>query len=672
MKKTVLVVLSISSVLFSTTLLAQTKKNSGVPKTKATTNSKVVAPEPVAPNPVIFSVGDEKVMQDEFLRQLNKNRKEKTKPTEVEMRDYLSLYVNFKLKVKEAMTLKLDTNPAFTSELSGYRKQLAAPYLNDKKVTEALMLEAYERMKQEVNASHILINVDPNAAPADTLAAYKKILDLRKRALNGEKFDTLASRFSEDPSAKRNFGKLGWFTVFQMVYPFENAAYKTPKGEMSMPFRTQFGYHVLRVNDVRPARGEVKVQHVMIRTGYGSTQEVLNNAEEAIKKAYAELQQGATFDSIVEKYSQDDGSKANKGIMNWISSLSGYPDEFKDQCFALKPGETSKPFSTDYGWHIVKSVEFRPVGEYKEVQDVIKNKVTRDSRSEGSKAAVIARVKKENKYTEYPANFRLFTAKLDSSFLKGDWNYDESKMSIKPLFMIGDKTYTEAEFAAYVAANQQPREKDNTFMAARNMFTEWANDKCLAYKESILETKYPEFRHIMTEYHDGILLFDLTDRKVWSKALNDTSGIEAFHSTRKEKYMWKERVNYKVYNCLDAKVKAAAVKMLSAGKSEQEVFKKLNKKVENAIVAKEFKSEKNDATAAKLWDSKGVVDIKEENANKFYWVMGIIPAEPKTLKEAKGMVTSDYQDYLMNEWVKELRAKYPVVINEEALVELAK
>ncbi len=673
MKKTALL-LGVASVLLTQNLAAQTGP---AKKTNAQANKKPVAKmemKEIPPaNPVIFTVGNEQILKDEFLRQLNKNRKDKNKPSEAEIREYLNLYINFKLKVKEAIALQLDTNPAFRSELAGYRKQLAAPYLNDKKVTEALMQEAYDRMMQEINASHILINVEPNASPADTLAAYNKALDLRKRIQKGEKFDSLAAKFSEDPSAKKNYGKLGWFTVFQMVYPFECTAYKTPKGEVSMPFRTQFGYHILRVNDSRPARGEMKVQHIMIRTGYGAAQEVLSNAKERIDMAYAELLGGATFDTLVEKYSQDDGSKANKGVMNWMSSLSGYPDEFKDVCFGLKPGEYSKPFSTDYGWHLVKYVDFRPVGEFKDVQDLIKNKVTRDSRSEGSKTAVIERVKKENKYTEFPVNFKLFVAKLDSSFLSGAWKMDEKKMTNAPLFSIGTKSYTELDFANYVMANQQPRgEKDNLFMAARNMFTTWANDKCIAYEESILETKYPDFNYVMTEYHDGILLFDLTDRTVWSKALNDTLGLEAFHAQSKNKYMWKERLHYQVYNCLDAKVKASAMKMLNAGKSEAEVLAKLNKKISNAVVVKDAKAEKTDPTAAKLWDVKGASDIKEEGANKFYWVKGIVAAEPKTLKEAKGVVTSDYQDFLMTEWVKDLRNKYPVVVNEAAVLELAK
>lgn len=628
-------------------------------------------PEVVQSNPVIFTIGNDEVREDEFLRQLNKNRKDKVKPSEAEIREYLDLYVNFKLKVKEALAMRLDTNPSFRSELAGYRKQLATPYLNDKKVTEGLMQEAYERMKTEVNASHILINVSPNASPKDTLAAWNKISDLRRRALKGESFDSLASKHSEDPSAVKNFGKLGWFTVFQMVYPFENVAYSLNKGEISMPFRTQFGYHIMQVNNKRPARGEVKVQHIMVRTGYGATEETYKNAKERIEAAYKELNAGISFDSIVEKYSQDDGSKGANGLMNWMASLSGYPDEFKDVCFGLKPGQVSKPFSTDYGWHIVKYNDFRPLGEYKELQDIIKNKVTRDSRSEGSKTAVIVRVKKENNYKENIVNLNEFVSKLDTSFLSGNWSFTP-QASPKVLFTVGNQTFTTNDFGKYLEANQEPVEKGSAAMVAKNVFNTWANEKCLAYEESILETKYADFKNIMNEYHDGILLFDLTDRKVWNKASTDTLGLESFYSTAKGKYMWKERVNYQVYTCLDAKTKAAAMKMFNAGKTDAEVFKKLNKKIKNAVIAKDYKVEKTDATAAKLWDKKGVVDITDLDVNRFYYVLGIISPEPKTLKEARGLVTSDYQEFLMAEWVKELRTKYPLSINEAALLNLTK
>lgn len=654
--------------LTTANLLAQNKKVGAANANKGNTVNKTKTELPKTKS-VIFTFSGDTVFDDEFKRQFYKNRREKEAPTTKELNEYLELYINFKLKVREALDMRLDTNPNFVSELTGYRKQLSAPYLTDKNVTEALMQEAYERMQQEINASHILIMVSPNASPADTLAAYNKLMDIRKRTLKGERFDSLAVKFSEDPSVKDNAGLLGWFTVFQMVYPFESMAYKTAKGDISMPFRTQFGYHLVKVNDKRPARGEVKVQHIMIRTGYGSTEKQIADAKVKIDEAYNLLQNGEEYETVVERYSQDDGSRGNKGVMNWVASLSGYPNEFKDVCFSLKPNEISKPFATDFGWHIVKLLDKRPVGEFKEVQDIIKNKITRDSRSEGSKTAVIARVKKENNYREFPANINEVIRLLDTSFLKGAWSYNEAKIGKKPAFTVGKATYTQKDFAEYLQLAQQQREKENIEMVAKNMFNDWASEKCLAYEESILEDKYEDFKNIMKEYHDGILLFDLTDRKVWGRAVTDTAGLEEFWKPRANNYMWKERISYNIYSCKDSLVKKQAIAMARKNKKENDIIKKLNKKGANNVMIREAKSEQTDATGADLWDKTGVVDVP--NSLRFYVINGKVSPEPKTLKEAKGLVTSDYQEYLMKEWINELRGKYNVQVNRPALERLA-
>jgi peptidyl-prolyl cis-trans isomerase SurA len=627
---------------------------------------------PVAkPNPIVFIYGTDTVFQNEFERLLYKNKTSKDKLSEKEVREYLDLYINFKLKVKEAKVLKLDTNNNFVTELAGYRKQLSNPYLTDKKVSESLMQEAYQRMKTEINGSHILLFCNENASPADTLAAYNKLMDIRKRALKGENFDSLAIKYSEDPSAKKMGAKLGWYTVFQMVYPFENQSYKTAKGDISMPFRTQFGYHILKINDKRTARGEVKLAHIMIRTPYEAATEQIQDAQNKVDSIYNLIKSGQDFGVLAEKYSQDEGSNKNKGEMNWVASLSGYPEEFKDVAFTLNKDEVSKPIKTNFGFHIIKLIEKRPLGEFKDVQDVIKQKTNKDSRSESSKASVVARVKKENNYKENLVNLKAFTATLDSSFINGTWTFDENKISKNTLFTVGNTTYTVKDFATYLVANQQPLEKASAQTAAQNMFRTWADDKCLAYEESILNTKYEDFRNVMQEYHDGILLFDLTDKKVWSKAVNDTIGLEKFYDANKNNYKWKDRVSYSIYTCLNEKTKAEAVKLFSKGKTEAEIFAKLNKKVAGTISSKEVKSERSDATADKLWDKKGVVDIANADGNfKFYFVRGVVNSEVKTLKEAKGLVTSEYQTQLEKDWIKELRNKYNVLVNDETVKNL--
>lgn len=653
--------------ILSTSAFAQTKKTAN--KTTPKPAAAPVAQTPPKPAPWVFTYGSDTVYKPEFERLLSKNKTSKDAPDEKAVREYLELYENFKMKVKEAKLKQLDTMQSFTTELSGYRNQLAKPYLSDKKVTDALINEAYDRMKWEVNASHILINCAENANPKDTLAAYNKILDLRKRYLKGERFDSLAAKYSEDPSAVKNFGSLGWFTSFHMIYPFESYAYHTPKGEVSMPFRTRFGYHILKVNDRRAARGEVKVAHIMVRTGPGASDEVMKEAKEKIDSAYMKLMKGESFDNMVEQYSQDDGSKANKGVMNWFGSFSNFPEEFKDIAFSLQKDEVSKPFKTSFGYHIIKVLDKRPLPEQKEIEESIKTKIARDSRAESSKVVVAQRIKKENNYKEYAANIKEVSALLDSNFLKGTWVYDDAKANNKPVVSFNKQEYTESELGRYLQMNQEAQPNGSIQMTFNKMFRRFSDDKALEYEESQLEVKYEDFRNLMQEYHDGILLFDLTDKMVWTKAVSDTAGLEKFHEANRNKYMWKERVKVLTYSALDEKAKKEAMKMATAGKSADEIKTKLNKKVGGTIVVTEQKAERGENPAMdKLWDKKGVVDIPNEGSSyKFYVVEGIVGPEPKSLKEARGMVTSDYQTYLEKEWIKSLRDKYPVTVNEETV-----
>lgn len=665
------VTLSVLTLVTSFTFAQKPIKKQGTP-VKANVQTATVKKV----DPVVFTYGTDTVYKSEFERLLSKNRNQKETPTEESVREYLELYQNFKMKVKEARLMQLDTFSNFKNELAGYRKQLANPYLTDKKATEALVKEAYDHMLKEVNASHILINCTENAKPADTLAAYNKALELRKRHLKGESFDSLAANNSDDPSAVSNYGNLGWFAAFDMIYPFEKMAYTTPKGQVSMPFRTRFGYHIIKVNNTRDARGEVKVQHIMRSTGANASQETIAEQKLIIDSVAQALKSGsATFDELVAKYSTDEGSKPNKGVMNWISSSSRFPEEFKEVAFGLDKDEVSKVFSTTYGFHIIKMVESKPVAPFKELEESLKTKVARDSRAESSKASVSARIKRENNFKENAANFKAFVNACDSTMFMDGYVVDEKKFGKNVLFSLGKNNYTANDFAKYIERTHDHFEPgQSVLMMVNNIYKRYVDDEALAYEESQLETKYEDFRNLMQEYHDGILLFDLTDKKVWNKAVIDTAGLEKFHEANKTKYMWKERVRILTYSCLDEKTKKAAMKMANEGKSSDEIKAKLSKKMTGAVVVTEQKAERGESSNTdKLYDKKGVVDIANENNQyKFYYVVGVVAPEPKTLREAKGLVTSDYQNYLEKEWIKELKAKYPVTVNEDTVKSLFK
>jgi peptidyl-prolyl cis-trans isomerase SurA len=640
-------------------------------KTSPTKNATQVIVSP-KPNNWIFTFGKDTVYQQEFERLLTKNRKEKDIPTDPEIREYLELYQNFKMKVSEARKLQLDTFPAFLNELAGYRKQLANPYLTDKKVSEVLLKEAYERTLIEVNASHILINCAENASIKDTLEAYNKIMDLRKRIMKGESFDSVASKNSEDPSAIRNFGNLGWFTAFYMIYPFETMAYNTPKGQVSMPFRTRFGYHILKVNDRRPTRGEVQVAHIMLQTPPNAGEELIAEKKKDAEEIYNKLMNGENFEGLAKAFSDDMGSKNNGGVMSFMSSLSNFPEDFKDVAFATPKGETTRPFRTDYGWHIIKVLEIKGAPSMAESEENLRNKIMRDSRSESNRLAVSERIKKETRYKDYPAVLKSFIDALDESFMQGDWEPNYEKIPQGTIVSFNDKNFDTRDFANFLRTTMEPRPGESKEMLVNTMYKRYTNEKALEYEEGILEDKYEEFRFLMQEYRDGIMLFDLTDKMVWTKAVTDTVGLEAFHAANKNKYMWKERLNVYTVTSIDAKSKANAMKMARAGKNYEEIIAKLNKKIKGAVFFELNKFEKGaNPQMDKLWNTKGVVDIPNENNTfRFYIVEGVGTPEPKSLKEARGMITSDYQTVLEKRWIEDLRIKYPVVVNEDAIKQL--
>jgi peptidyl-prolyl cis-trans isomerase SurA len=460
-----------------------------------------------------------------------------------------------------------------------------------------------------------------------------------------------------------------------MIYPFETQAFKTPKGEVSMPFRTRFGYHILKVIDKRAARGEVKVAHIMLQTGPSSSPELQNDAKLKADTVYQKLQAGESFEKLVEQYSQDQGSKNNRGEMNYFSSISNYPEQFKETAFSLaNKGDYSKPFRTDYGYHIIMLLDKKPVPELKEVEESIKSKVGRDSRAESSKLVVAQRIKRENNYKEFAANIKEFAASVDTMFLYAQWVPNEKQLtSTKPVMSLNDKVYTVGDFAAYVKSNQESRPGESVVMIVNGLFKKYSDEEALKYEEGQLEKKYVDFRNLMQEYHDGILLFDLTDKKVWTKAVTDTTGLDRFHEENKNKYMWKERVKVYTYTFVDAKAKKEGLKLANAGKSQDEIKAKVNKKIAGSVVVTENKYEQTDPQGEKLWGKKGVVDVQDEaNSFKFYVVEGVVAPEPKALKDARGIVTSDYQTYLEKAWITELRAKYPVTVNEATVNSLFK
>jgi peptidyl-prolyl cis-trans isomerase SurA len=562
------------------TLLQLAACQTSKPTAAASTALTGGAAAPAGSGPAIETLGTYQVPASEFGYVYKKNNG--TAPdygTRPSVTDYLTLYTNFRLKVLDAEKRGLDTTQAFHRELDGYRQQLAQPYLTEKGVTDQLVREAYTRMSQEVNASHILIRVAPDASPADTVLAYQKISTLRQRVTNGEDFSAVASKTSEDPSAKENGGKLGYFTSMQMVYPFETAAYLTPVGQVSQPIRTRFGYHIIKVNDRRTAQGEIKVAHLMVRVTPQAPRADSTTAHKKINELYGRLRKGESWDKLVAQFSEDTGSAANGGELPPFSTGRMIP-AFEEAAFKLqKPGDISAPVQTPYGWHVIKLLEKQPVPSFATLEPTLKSKVAKDSRSELNRTAFLKRIRQEDQFVEVPAGKTLAFAQADTALVKGRFKFNPaalapsgakaSKKAAKAsddkqvLFTIKGKPYLVSDFLTYAQKNQRPRPTAQPAFAMQQLYDQYVDQSLTEFEKNSLDTKYEDYRMLVKEYRDGILLFQLMDEKVWSKAIEDTAGLKKFFLANQANYQFGQRAQGTVISAATPQLLARAQRELA-------------------------------------------------------------------------------------------------------------
>lgn len=627
----------------------------------------------------VMEIDGKKVSKSEFLQIYLKNNND-PKYDKQSLDEYMELFKKFKLKVAEAESLGYDTIPKLKKELAGYRKQLSQPYLIDSTKNSALVKQAYERMKNEVHAAHILVKVAENASPEDTLAAYNRIMALKKRIENGEDFATVArsKSGSDDPSAMRNGGDLGYFTAFQMVYPFEEAAYNTPVGKISNPVRTKFGYHIVKVIDMRPARGTIKVAHIMVATGKDASAEDLDAAHKKIDEIYAKLQAGESFEKLASEFS-DDAQTAERGgelQLFGTGTTTRMVPEFEEAAFALKAnGDISKPVQTAYGFHIIKRLDLTPLRSFDELKKEIQNKVNKDERSNVTQQSFIEKLKKTYAFKDsYSKTNKWFVQNIDSNYFKGTWNANGLK-SNTTMFTLDKKNFTQKQFADYLQKNYRSFRSMDAKSLVQKQYSAWQNSEILAYEEGKLDTKYPEFKALMQEYHDGILLYEIMSDKVWNKAIKDTSGLKTFFEGHNGNYKWGKRYNAYVYECLNQDVAKKVATMLKSDTiSSRTVINAVNKDSELNLRVRTGKFEVESTPYLKGRDLKKGVNPVYEYDGKFYIVKVDEILEPgsKTLQEAKGAATSDYQNYLEKEWLTEIAKKHPIIVHEQVLYSLGK
>jgi peptidyl-prolyl cis-trans isomerase SurA len=624
---------------------------------------------------VLFTIDQKPYFTDEFIRVYNKNLDLVKDESQKDLNQYLELFVGYKLKVNKAYKLNLQDDEQYKNELKSYRSQLAKNYFNDTKITQELVNEGYERLQKEIKASHILIMCEDNATPEDTLKAYTKAKDIRNRILSGEDFGTLASTLSEDPSAKENKGNLGYFSAFRMVYAFENAAFNTPKGEISKIIRTRFGYHILKVEDVRANRGEVTVAHIMILNPKPEDADQ-DKPKNTINDIYKKLLQGEKFEDLAKQFSDDKSSSSKGGVIMKFSSGQLSSEEFENASFSLKNvNDISAPFQSAFGWHIVKLIQKHPLKSIDEMKSELETKIERDDRSKKIQSFLKEKLRKKYTLKKDPKVYAAIEKTVTNDYYESKWTMPTTDFSSILLTIDNTKKIEGKAFVEYLDRQQKAglTVKPINKLVGQE-YEKFIDQELNTYYDSNLEKEFTDFANIMEEYRDGLLLFSLMEKEIWERSKSDTIGLQNFYETQKSKHLWKKRVVVTIFSSTKMDVMKKAKSMLVKGKSEKDIKDKLNTKdLVNIMATNGTFEEGAEQLPKSLQMETGVSDITKEG--EYYFVTKVdkvLPEGYKTLEECKGKVINDYQQFLEQNWVENLKKEFTISINNEVFEKIKK
>ena len=661
-------------------------------------------------DPVVMEFAGQKVTKSEFVRNFKQanNINPDAAPTACTyekrkaLEDYVDLYANFRLRLHDAYQKKYDTSAALREEYRNYRNEMALPYLIDSAELDNLLRQTYQRNQYAVRASHIMVRLEPNAAPKDTLKAYNRAMEIYGRVTAGEDFAKLAEELSDDESARSfvgnngqrydgNRGDIGCFTVFQMVPEFENACYTMKIGEISKPVRTIYGYHIIKLTDKVKAYGKISLQHIWI------TEDTSNTAlaEKKINDAYKQLQNGSSFGSVVRNYASFLSREQKEPGLLQDLTVNQVTPEYLHEMQYINEGEYTKPFKSGYGWHIVKKVKTEQIPAFEDMQAMYRSKITANQYGNLPQTKFIEKCKKDYKYTDYtskqPSLLEPVRALLNDTVLRGKWKYNGSADNKRPLCTINGRKYTAHDFALYIEKTQsyeRPYDLD-VYMGKR--YKAFTDRKILEQADSLLELNNEEFRNQMREFRDGLVIFAYNDDNIWSRASTDTAGLKVFYNTSSKQYsldnpddaiyFWDNRANVTTAFIADsvclkpAKAKKIGEKIMlkDKGTAEQlrnELKKNISKKCtdEHPIGIVSRKIEKSDVSAPKGDQWKvGVYINPSVKGYKLMCVTELLDPQLKSLNSAKGYYINNYQNELERQLIENLRKKYNLVIHQDVI-----
>jgi len=618
---------------------------------------------------VLMTVAGDKVTAGEFTRMYRKSM-EPEKQGNID--EYLQLYTTFKLKVADAISQGIDTTKAFRTELNGYRTQLAQNYLTDTETKEKLLRKTFERYLTEVNAWHILVSCPEGSKSKDTLNAWQKAVDIRNRIIAGESFEQVARGTSDDPSVKINGGNLGYFTVFQMITPFEDAAFTLRKGAISQPVRTPYGYHIIKVIDKRPSRGKVLAAHIMKVAPPGINEKDAKTAENAINDIYRQLQEGASFSELAAKNSDHKESAARGGKLDWFGTGELIP-ELSEAAFSIPDtGKYSKPVRTVYAWHIIKLLDRRTPGTYEEAKSFLESKINQSYLNSLSRKSFVEKLKKEYNFRINQNAYNWFVANTDTLIIKGLVKYNREQMPDGNLYSFASQRFTVKDFASYIERRGSMIVTNDPEHFIRQSLESRISDQIIKYENSVLEKKYPDFRYLITEFHDGILLFEISGKRVWNRVQEDSTGLRNYYEDHKNDFLTEKAVDAKIYRLTsqsgEKKLSSAYRKFSRKPACDSLLLQKFNRKNDTALVIREARFvQGDDKNIDKIKWETGVQTVKTDGYPSIVNVIRVYEPAPRPYEEVQGEIMTGYQEFLENEWIRQLKEKYTVKIDNLVL-----
>lgn len=612
-------------------------------------------------DPVLMKVNGEPVTLSEFEYLYHKNNQQQIAKQPLDK--YLEMFTVYKLKVADAKNAGIDTTKAFQREFQGYRSELAAPYLRDTVAEELLMKEIYGRMGYNVKVSHIMLPLGRTAA--DDRKNREKIDSLRTCALKGEPFDSLALKYSSDPSVQRNNGSMGYVSVGRFPYQFEDACFTTKVGQISEPFKTDFGWHIVKVYDIQPDQGKVSVEHILKLFPRNATEAQKAETWVTVDSIYQVVKNGADFEDVARRESQDQGSARNGGKLPLFGKGEMVP-EFEKVSYELNDGEISKPFATRYGVHIVKKLSSASLGTYAETRDQIKGIIQRDVRSNIARNSRVDQLKKQYKLMrnvelENRLKKEVSTPdSMDAEFMAKYQNSEEWLFKLDgkdyPLSLLIDKIKSYGRMADETAYN---------FLDANISSLE--TNTVVEYEKQMLEKNNPDLRNLVNEYRDGMLLFEISNRNVWEKASMDTAGLRAYFEANRAKYRW-DSPRYKgflIQTTGDSVTRL--VKLRISSLSPDSLVTVLRKEFSKDLSIKKVLVAKGENSLVDSEVFGGDRVVRTDKFKDYFVYGGKLIAKPEEVADVRGLVVSDYQNYLEEQWVEALKKKYPVEVDQKVL-----